>query len=239
MNIPQFKCRASKIGDLMTNVRGKDAGMGETAKTYLKEWVVSQLTGRQKEVESKYFAHGIYAEPLAIERAEKYFNTTFPKRQNYLENDYFTGSFDAADDTIVIDTKCSFDEFTFPYFETEIDKKYYGQLQIYMDLTGLKKASLVYCLENHSEDEIDRLAQKLAWKDGKEEPDMDHWDLAAKQLTYDHLPEWMRIRTFDFERDDAYIDAAKQRVIESREFIETEIIPMLNEQKSSYETRNN
>lgn len=219
MEISNFKCRASKIGDLMTNGRGKNVGMGETAKTYLKEWVVSQMTGKQKQIESKYFAHGIYAESLAIERAEKHFNTKFPQQQIYLENEYFTGSFDAADDTLVIDTKCPFDVFTFPYFDTEPDAKYYGQLQIYMELTGLKKASLVYCLENHSEDEIDRLAQKIAWKEGKDEPDMEHWDLAAKQLTYDNLPDAMRIRTFDFMRDDAYIEAAKQRVIEAREYI--------------------
>ena len=49
----QFKCRASKKGLLLKNDRSGKA-MGETAKSYIKEWYVSELTGKQKEIKSKY-----------------------------------------------------------------------------------------------------------------------------------------------------------------------------------------
>lgn len=259
----QFKCRASKIGDLVTGFKKittaqvgriseleteRDTGinkngnkvkwtdnkeeeltslfylsanpqLGETAKTYLKEWVISQLTGKEKRVESKYFEHGIFAENAAIQRAEKHFNCTFTQQQVSHENDFFTGKFDAANESLIIDVKCPWDEFTFPYFESSPDKGYFGQLQIYMDLAGINKASLVYCLENHSDDEIDRLAEKLAYKVGLDEPNMDHWNAAKKELTYDHLPESMRIKTFDFLKDNSYIEQAKEAVKMSRDYI--------------------
>jgi hypothetical protein len=229
-----FKCRASQVSKIMTNGRAKDSGMGETAKTYLKEWVLEQITGKRKEIESKYLDHGNYAEPLALHRASEYFGAKFNKNTERLENDFFTGEFDSVDGGLVIDVKCSDNVFTFPYFETEPDKGYYEQLQVYMDLTGLQNASLIFCLENHSEDDVDRLAAKLAYKQGKDEPDMEDWDEAQRRLSYDTLPEWMRIKTYNFERNDELIDAMKKRVLECRGVIETEILPMLKEQEKQF-----
>lgn len=229
INLPTFKCRASKIGDIMTNGRGKNAGMGETAKTYAKEWVIQQITGKQKTIESKYLSHGIYAEEAAIQRAEKHFGCKFPRRQEYKENNFFTGSFDAANDAMVIDTKCSFNEYTFPYFQSDPDKKYYGQLQVYMDLHDVKNAALVFCLENHSDDEIDKMAQRLAYNEGLSDPEMEHWNEAKKQLTFDHLPDSMRIKVYEFTRDDEYLVAAKQRVNDVEDYITNELVPVLRD----------
>jgi hypothetical protein len=268
----EFKCRASKIGDLLTGfkkitpaqleriselinerenlinkngnkVKWTDAKdvelhalehlssnpqLGETAKSYLKEWLISQITGKEKRIESKYFEHGIFAENAAIERAEKYFNTTFPNRQMSFEDDYFTGRFDAANDNLIIDVKCPFDEFTFPYFDNVIDNGYFGQLQIYMQLSGINNACLVYCLEDHSEDEIDRLAQRLAYKVGLEDPTMEHWKEAKRYLTYDYLPEELRIKAYNFTKDDAYIEQAKEAVLMAREYITAALLPQLS-----------
>ena len=234
MELPIFKCRASQVGKIMTNGRAKDSGMGETGKTYVKEWVIEQLTGKRKEIQSKYLDHGNYAEPLALERASEYFSRKFNKNTTRLENDYFTGEFDSVDGGLVIDVKCSDNVFTFPYFETEPEKGYYEQLQVYMDLTGLQNASLVFCLENHSDDDVDRLAAKIAYKQGKDEPDMEDWDEAQKLLSYDNLPEWMRIKTYNFERNDELISAMKKRVIECRGVIESEIMPILKEQEKQF-----
>ena len=221
----EFKCRASAMGLLMTNGRGKDAGMGETAKSYLKDWFIEQITGKSKEIESKYFDHGNYAEDLVLKRASKHYGLNFVKNEEQLENDFFTGTFDSKDGDMVIDAKAPFDVFTFPYFDEEPPKGYYHQLQVYMALTGLKKASLVYGLENHSEDSIDKLAAKLAWKKGKEEPDMEEWDEAKKRLTYDNLPDYLRIRTFEFERNDVLIAQMEQRVFEARKYISEVLMP--------------
>lgn len=201
--------------------------LGETAKSMLKEWVIGQLTGNRKDITSKYFEHGIFAEDAVLERASKYFGSTFTKNKEQFANDHFTGEPDSFNDKLVIDAKAPYSEFTFPYFEQDAPDGYYGQLQVYMNLTGLKNASLVYGLEDHSDDEIDRLASKLAWKAGKEEPDMEDWDNAKKELTYDNLPEWMRIRTYDFEYSEEYIKKSERLVILAREYITEVLVPEL------------
>lgn len=230
MIVKKFKCRASKGGDIMTNGRGK-ATMGETCVTYLKEWIIEQSTGQQRTAESKYFDHGNFAEYAAIQRASEHFATPLSKNEEHLENEHFTGTYDAKGAGIVIDTKCPWNQFTMPYFDDKPPKAYYNQLQIYMDLTGLKKAAVFYALENHSDDQIYKLAQRLAWGEGQDEPDMNHWNEAKSRLTFDHLPAWMRQKVYEFERDDALIDAMKERVELCRKIIRVELLPKFEKLK--------
>ena len=222
----QFKCRASAIGKVLTNDRSGKA-MGETAKTYAKEWLITEITGKEKDIKSKYISRGNEMESAAIDRVAKYYNCELEKNEINLENEYFTGTFDAKTEIRVIDTKVPFDAFTFPFFVSVVDSDYYGQLQIYMELTGLKKASLCYCLENGSTEQIDRLSWQIAKELDKDEPDIDDWEEAEKRLSYDHLPDEMRIKVFEFEYDEAYIAKAKQRVIETREYIKNELLTQI------------
>ena len=222
----QFKCRASAIGKVLTNDRSGKA-MGETAKTYAKEWLITEITGKEKDIKSKYLSRGNDMEQNAIDRVAKYYNCELEKNEINLENEYFTGTFDAKTEIRVIDTKVPFDAFTFPFFVSVVDSDYYGQLQIYMELTGLKKASLCYCLENGSPEQIERLSWQIAKELDKDEPDIDDWEEAEKRLSYDHLPDEMRIKVFEFEYDEAYIAKAKQRVIETREYIKNELLTQI------------
>ena len=222
----QFKCRASQIGKILTNDRSGKA-MGETAKSYIKEWLISEITGKEKEITSKYLSRGNAMEQAAINRVAKHYNCELKKNEINLENDFFTGTYDAKNFERVIDTKVPFDCFTFPFFITDPDKDYYGQLQIYMNLTGLKKASLCYCIENGSDEQIEKLSWKIAKDREKDEPDMEEWDEAEKILSYDHLPDEMRIKVFEFDYDEAFIEKAKERVLESRKYIETELLTQI------------
>ena len=222
----QFKCRASAIGKILTNDRSGKA-MGETAKSYAKEWLIAEITGKEKDIKSKYLSRGNDMEQSAIDRVAKYYNCELEKNEINLENQYFTGTFDAKTEIRVIDTKVPFDAFTFPFFVSVVDSDYYGQLQIYMELTGLKKASLCYCLENGSTEQIERLSWQIAKELDKDEPDIDDWEEAEKRLSYDHLPDEMRIKVFEFEYDEAYIAKAKQRVIETREYIKNELLTQI------------
>jgi len=95
-------------------------------------------------------------------------------------------------------------------------------------LTGLRKASLCYCLENGSEEQIEKLSWKIAKDLGKDEPDMSEWEEAEKQLSYDHLDDKLRIKVYEFEYDEDYIEKAKQRVIEARNYIENELLTQIN-----------
>lgn len=222
----QFKCRASKGGVLLTTDRSGKA-MGETAKSYIKEWLISEITGKEKEISSKYFERGNAMEDLAIKRVAKYYDCELQKNEIYLENEYFTGTYDAKTTDRVIDTKVPFDCFTFPFFVFKFDTDYYAQLQIYMDLTGLKKASLCYCLENGSQEQIEKLSWKISKELEKDEPDIEEWEEAEKKLSYDHLPEDLRIKVFEFEYDENFIEQIKQRVLDARKYIETELLTQI------------
>lgn len=218
----EFKLRASKGGVLLQT--GK---MGAGTKTYVQEWLISELTGKEKRIDSKYLRSGVERESASLIRASKYFGVELKKNTIQLENDFFTGEFDAKTDDRVIDVKSSWDAFTFPFFESEPDKGYYRQLQIYMDLTGLKKAALVYCLENGTEEMIESLSWRLAKEEGEEEPTIEHWDKAEAELNYDHLPDKMRIKVFNFERDEELIENMRQAVLDCRKYIKEELLPLI------------
>lgn len=282
MEIKKFKCRASKIGLLMTNHTGKsykeqyddallkreslstrlsefknkecksalqivneklpetekeieslkplidEVILSETAKSYCKEWLISEITGKKKDIRSKYLSRGKAMEETAIKRISKHYGVELVKNEEPLENEYFTGTYDTNTPEIVIDAKVPFDCFTFPFFETEPDKNYYGQIQVYQELKGLRKGSLCYCLENGSDEQIQKLSWDIARDLGKDEPDIEDYDLAVEELSYDHLSESLRKKVFEFGYDEAYIRKAEKMVLASRKYIETELIYLLN-----------
>lgn len=282
MEIKQFKCRASKIGLLMTNHTGKsyreqyeealhkkeylnarmsefknkecksalqivneklpetekeierlkplidEVILSESAKSYCKEWLISEITGKKKDIRSKYLSRGKAMEEKAIERISKHYELELVKNEEPLENEYFTGTYDTNTPEIVIDAKVPFDCFTFPYFETEPDKNYYGQIQVYQELKELRKGSLCYCLENGSEEQINKLSWDIARDLGKDEPDIEDWDMAVEELSYDNLPDSLRKKVFEFDYNESYIKKAEKMVLASRKYIETELIPMLS-----------
>lgn len=282
MEIKKFKCRASKIGLLMTNHAGKsykeqfddavykknsletrlsefknkecksaiqikyeklpeiekeitrlrplvnEVILSETAKSYCKEWLISEITGKKKDIRTKYFSRGKVMEDSTIQRAGKHYGLELVKNETELENEYFTGTYDTNTPEIDIDTKVPFNAFTFPFFETDPDPLYYGQLQGYMNLTGRRKAVLFYGLENGSDEQIQKLSWDIARDLGKDEPDIEDYDLAVEELSYDHLPESLRKKVFEFGYDETYIKRAEKMVLASRKYIENELIPMLN-----------
>lgn len=215
----QFKQRASK-GSVLLTAKGA-VSKAETPKSYVKEWLISQITGKHKSIDSKYLRRGIVQEDLAIARVSKHLGLDLIKNEYYFEDEYFTGTPDIITEDCVIDTKCSWDAFTFPYFMEDPPLIYVVQLQIYMILTGKRKAILAYCLENGTDEQIN----KLAWsKSNGEEPTIEHWDKAEKELNYDHLPYHLRIKTFEIKYDPTMAEKLKESVIYWREFINTDLL---------------
>lgn len=205
--------------------------LGESIKSYLKEWLISQLTGKRKEIESKYLTRGLEVEHLAIERIGRYYGVECKKNTTQLENDYFTGEYDTKvnlDVPMIVDAKSSWSAFTFPYFDAEPPLGYEDQTLVYLDLSGLKKGGVTFCLENGTHNEIERLSWKLSKKDGADEPDIKHWDEAESLLNYDHLPDSMRIKVYEFDINDYRISEMKKRVIECRQYIKNELLPIIN-----------
>lgn len=198
--LSNFKIRASASGKLMTDSRTKRETLSETTKTYLKEWATERIYGVRKEIKSKYLTKGLSLEDEAIDTAINWLDLPFViKNEKYFEDDYFCGSPDLILNDTVYDIKCSWDCFTFPLFDYEIkNKDYYSQLQVYMALTGCKKAVLTYVLLNTPE--------QLTYE---------------TKYDYSNIDKDKRIKTFEIEYDEKHIEKLKERVIESRNYLNT------------------
>jgi hypothetical protein len=201
MQLNEFKIRCSAIGLIMTEPRSKSEALSQTCITYLEQWVKEQLYNTKKQINSKYLTKGNEVEIEAIEYYADVKDLGFVlKNQDYFENDFITGTPDLITNGVVYDFKSSWDCFTFPLFETKVDKNYEAQLQGYMALTGLKKAKLVYTLQNT--------------------PDELQWD---EPIDYSIYPENLRIKEFEIDYDSEFIERINNRVIECRNYIKTNL----------------
>lgn len=144
----EFKLRASASGKLATAPRNKNEMLSETAKSYLKEWATERMYGVKNQISNKYIERGVNDEDTAINKAIETLGLPFVlKNEDQFEDDYFTGTPDLILDNLVLDIKTSWSCFTFPIFEKEIPTKdYFYQLQVYMHLLNVPKASLLYVL---------------------------------------------------------------------------------------------
>jgi len=195
-----FKIRASASGKIMTNARSKNELISETTKTYVKEWLIEKIYGIRKEIKSKYLTKGLKLEDTAIDKAIEWLDLPFTlKNEKFFEDEFFCGTPDLIVNDVVYDIKCSWDAFTFPLFETEIpNKDYFYQLQVYMHLTGCKKAVLTYVLLNTPEE--------LTYED---------------KHNYDNMDKKYRIKTFEIDYSEEVIADLQQRVTNIREYLKT------------------
>ena len=217
----QFKIRASAGGKITSRPRSKkakDAGeLSLTSKSYVQQVVKEQTFGRRKEFSNKYTVKGLSEEDAGIALLNKIFGTKYKKNEESFEDDFFTGTPDIIGDK-VIDIKCSWDLWTFPMFDEEIkNKDYWWQLQVYMHLTGKRKAQLAYCLIDTPEELIQKEFNSKKW----ETPEDQHEELLdqiIKNMSFEDIPEKLRIKTFDIDYDTEAIAEIKERVEECREY---------------------
>ncbi len=79
----------------------------------------------------------------------------YVKNQNHFNNEYLTGTPDIIHVNKTIDTKCSWDIFTFyNSVDDDLDPMYEWQGRGYMNLTGATTHTVVHCLVNTPDDEI-------------------------------------------------------------------------------------
>jgi hypothetical protein len=192
-----FKLRASQAGKLMTNARSKTETISETAKTYIQEWIKEQIYGVKKEISNKYITKGNEMEDQAIDAAISWLNLDWNmKNEEYFNDDFFQGTPDLIYPDFIVDIKNSWDCWTFPLFEEEIPTKdYFYQLQVYMHLTGRKKAKLVYVL-------LDTPST-----------------FNTPEITYCDVDIKYRIKVYEIDYDFAVVEELQKRVINAREYI--------------------
>lgn len=210
-----YRERASQVGRIMTNSRSKSEVLSETCKTRIEEKFLEDRFGIKKEFWSKATDKGITEEPISIKLMGRVFNLFgVSKNELSFKNDFLSGTPDVIYNGEIYDVKSSWSGSTFKWFESdeEIDKNYFYQMQAYMELTGLKKANLVYCLVNAPEQMIMDEIRRQAWKEGMIEPTDELEDKVRLQMTFDHIPEELRVRKFEIEYSAETIQAIKERV---------------------------
>lgn len=202
----KFKCRASAGGKLAPSPKNKNDILSKTTQSYLQEWMKEKIFGVRKDISNKYLEKGIELENMAIDKAIDWLDLPFTiKNSKRFEDEYFTGEPDLIISDTVIDIKNSWDCFTFPLFDSEIPTDdYLYQLQIYMHLTGLKKAKLVYVLLNTPETKF------------------------TPEIDYSNTDKKFRIKYFDIEYNEEIILKLIERVKESRIYINN-LITQFNE----------
>ena len=193
----QFLCRASGAGSLMTEPKKKTDTLSKTTITFLNDWMKEQIYGYRKNISTKQMEKGIEYEDAAIEAVIDWCDLPFVvKNEQRFTDDFFTGEPDLITDDTVIDIKNSWDFSTFPLFEDEIPTDGYEyQVQVYMHLTGKKKASVIYVLLTTPE------------------------SYNNIELTYDHVETKYRYKKFDFVYDPEIIAKLQQRILDCRTYI--------------------
>lgn len=196
----------------------------EGAKTYVKEWIKEQVYGRRKDISSKYLDKGNQCEDDALNMIMDEYGLPFGygKNTEWRENEHMTGECDLYIDKVdlIIDSKCSFDCYTFPLFKTElrVNDDYFYQGQIYMDLWKVKNYALCYVLTN-TPDDIVKKEVEYKTKDLHDFEKEQMRLLIEQSHKYDHVTMDKRIKRFDFTYDESVIQRIVARVELCREYI--------------------
>lgn len=216
MKIEEFKIRASACGNIM-GVRG----LGKTGETYCKDWLKGKVYNRVREIDNKYTQKGNEVEDNSIDFICEQLDLGFVlKNERFYSNDFCQGTPDIVLPELIIDVKNSWDTHTFPLFERELpNKDYYYQAQVYMELVGVENYKVVYVLSDTPEHLIEKEAYWYCKNNGYDELDLDILDEFTRKMTYSDIPDHLKLKVFDIQRNQKDIDLIKERVNECRDYI--------------------
>lgn len=222
MDFSEQLFRCSALGKIMTDSRTKGQ-MGETCKSYLKELYREKMYGIKKEVVSKYIDKGLMVEDSAIAFYSSRHDGFYVKNNEWFKNEFISGTPDVVSEDVVIDIKSSWNLFSLPFKDDEVNKGYYYQLMGYMALTGLKKAKLAYVLIDTPSQLVQDEKRRLSWQMGViDDMNQDYLDACAeldKSHNFSHIPIEDRIIEFEIEYDEKVVESIYKRVAECREYL--------------------
>lgn len=193
----------------------------KTLTSYLDTWIKEQLYDRRREFKSKYTDKGNIVEDNSLDLIGEHLGLILIKNEELFKDEYKKGTPDALPPELVVDAKNSWDCFTFPLFDEDVDPDYYAQAQVYMDLTGVHRYKLCYTLMNTPQHLIDREVFYYLKDNGYKTEDYDEFiDEFTERMTYDNIPLELRIKVYDIEYDPEYIKELHKRVELAREYID-------------------
>lgn len=146
-----FRC--SSLHKLIGDGRSKAAVISDMAKSAIRDIVKEDLYGFRSFTGNQYTQKGTMLEDLAIEMSGKKRFRKYEKHVGRVENELITGECDVLDlkNKLIIDTKCTWDIGTHPFFEDEALEKvkkagYDIQMQAYMWLYECERAEIDFWL---------------------------------------------------------------------------------------------
>lgn len=212
----------------MTEPQKKSETISETTKAYLVEVFVNEKYGRKSNLTNKYVTKGLEVEEDSLTIYSRFKKEIFFKNEEWLKNEFISGTPDIICDTKVIDIKSSWDIFTF--FKNnggKLNKDYYWQLQCYMALTKKNDSTLAYCLTNTPDMLIQDEKRKLMYKMGVIDDVNEDFQKACAELdklmTYDDIPLKEKVVEIDIQRNDIDIKRLYERVELCRDYMNTEL----------------
>lgn len=224
-----FRC--SSLGDLMTNGRAKNSGMGETSKTLIKNMFLENEYGYKEIVHTPEILKGYLCEYQSRDLIQEALGGEFRARNTEKKhNDFIVGTCDHTlnKEDVIEDVKNSFTLKTFMNVDVSADpiktyKNYYYQGQGYMWLWGKSRYRLIFTLNPTPleiiEDEVNRLIYK--YKDVNDDYRRHLDQIMHNNNIIEKLPVENRVKVINFNCDDEVIDGIKARVQEARVYYNT------------------
>ena len=229
MNFSNTLIRASSLGNIMTEPSTKSAReageLSETAKKNLVEIYIAEKYSRYKEVQTKQMQKGIEVENESIEMLSVYLNKNYKKNEERFTNEFVSGSPDIITEDSIIDIKSSYDLFSFlnNLSAKSLNSDYYWQLQAYMWLTNKRNGIVAYCLANTPEHIVQKEKYYLLNSmNVVSEESPEYIKESAKlefNLTFDDIDLRDKILLFNVERNDDDIEKIKDKVEQSRNYL--------------------
>ncbi|WP_196251984.1 translocation protein TolB precursor [Haemophilus influenzae] len=207
MEMYKLKARCSRLAHLMAKPKSGN-GISATAKSAVRKIVKFDLFGYQDFEGNKYTEKGIALEEQAIKLSGRKRGLPLKKNTERRENDWITGECDiyVPSRKLIIDTKCSWDIGSHPFFADEAEEKakkagYDAQMQGYMWLWDCDEAHIDFILLPTPYDQLSSYDDPTRYIDLVEQ-----------------IPQEKRITTVTIKRDEKIIKKIKERVEIAQEY---------------------
>lgn len=195
----------------------------QTCLNRLAQIYTEQTTGRKKDIKNVYIEKGLMTEEDSITLYSLKSGLYYKKNKERVRNGFIEGEIDFKDEPnkIVIDTKSSWDIFTFDSTVVKgLNPLYYWQGQGYLWLTGYEHFRLAYCLNNTPKKILNQLERQIKYNfEGNQEELEEAYALLRDEHTYDDLPIDRKIRVYDVDRSEYSIEMMKQRIPHLRNYL--------------------
>lgn len=200
--------------------------------TKLYQIYIQEKFKRRKHLKNRFLEKGLMIEEDCITLYSLNTGEFHKKNTIQFENDWIVGTPDILTDKKVVDTKGSWDIFTYGVSKyKKISSLYHWQLEGYMWLGDVPDAELAYCLINTPEHLIKAEEKKLMYELFGNEGEMlrapDYMRVAyeeeCQEIRKNHIFDDMeikdRIKIFNVKQDESRIDRIKYVVEGSRWFL--------------------